>query len=109
MVKQYFAACERAFPAQRTHLRRLSLALCRGGVETMEALYALRQAQPEKLLEIRSVGAKSLPLIEKVCRRYERMDAAERTRSGQRPGSTGPRMLAAACHGRQKKRCEGMI
>lgn len=35
MVKAYFTACEQAFPAKRTQLRRLSLALRRGGVEGM--------------------------------------------------------------------------
>ena len=71
MVKAYFIACEQAFPAQRTQLRRLSLALRRGGVEHMEQLCAIQRAGPEKLLEIRSIGAKSLPLIAVVCARYE--------------------------------------
>ena len=71
MVKGYFAACEQAFPAQRAQLRRLSLALRRGGVERMEQLCALQRAGPEGLLELRSIGAKSLPLIEAVCARYE--------------------------------------
>ena len=71
MVKAYFTACEQAFPAQRTQLRRLALALGRGGIDTMEQLCALQRAGPEGLLEIRSIGAKSLPLIEAVCARYE--------------------------------------
>ena len=71
MVKAYFTACEQAFPAKRTQLRRLSLALRRGGVEHMEQLCAIQRAGPEKLLEIRSIGAKSLPLIAAVCARYE--------------------------------------
>ena len=71
MVKGYFAACEQAFPAQRAQLRRLSLALRRGGVERMEQLCALQRAGPERLLELRSIGAKSLPLIAAVCARYE--------------------------------------
>lgn len=71
MVKAYFTACEQAFPAQRTQLRRLSLALRRGGVERMEQLCAIQRAGPEKLLEIRSIGAKSLLLIAAVCARYE--------------------------------------
>lgn len=70
MVKAYFTACEQAFPAQRTQLRRLSLALRRSGVERMEQLCAIQRAGPEKLLEIRSIGAKSLPLIAAVCARY---------------------------------------
>ena len=63
MVKGYFAACEQAFPAQRAQLRRLALALGRGGVERMEQLCAMQRAGPERLLELRSIGAKSLPLI----------------------------------------------
>ena len=55
MVKAYFTACEQAFPAQRAQLRRL----------------AMQRAGPEGLLEIRSIGAKSLPLIAAVCARYE--------------------------------------
>lgn len=71
MVKAYFAACEPFFPQQRGELRRVALALCRGGVDTMEQLCALQRAGPEGLLEIRSIGTKSLPLIEAVCARYE--------------------------------------
>ena len=71
MVKAYFAACEQAFPAQRAQLRRLALALGRGGVDTMEQLCALQRAGPKGLLAIRSIGEKSLPLIAAVCARYE--------------------------------------
>ena len=71
MVKTCFTACEQAFPAQRTQLRRLSLALRRSGVERMEQLCAMQRAGPETLLEIRSIGEKSLPLIAAVCARYE--------------------------------------
>ena len=60
MVKAYFTACEQAFPAQRAQLRRLALALGRSGVERMEQLCAMQRAGPEGLLEIRSIGAKSL-------------------------------------------------
>ena len=71
MVKAYFAACEPFFPQQRGELRRVALALCRGGVDTMEQLCALQRAGPKGLLAIRSIGAKSLPLIAAVCARYE--------------------------------------
>ena len=71
MVKAYFTACEQAFPAQRAQLRRLSLALRRSGVERMEQLCAMQRAWPEGLLELRSIGAKSLPLIAAICARYE--------------------------------------
>ena len=72
MVKAYFAACEGEFPAQRAQLLRLSLALRRGGVERMEQLCAMQRAGPEGLLAIRSIEAKSLPLIAAVCARYEK-------------------------------------
>ena len=71
MVKAYYAACEPFFPQQRGELRRVALALCRGGVDTMEQLCALQRAGPETLLKIRSIGEKSLPLIAAVCARYE--------------------------------------
>ena len=71
MVKAYFAACEPFFPQQRGELRRVALALCRGGVDTMEQLCALQRAGPKGLLAIRSIGEKSLPLIAAVCARYE--------------------------------------
>ena len=73
MVKAYFTACEQAFPAQRAQLRRLALALGRGGVERMEELCRLYAQTPERLMEIRSIGTKSLPVIAEVCRRYQRM------------------------------------
>ena len=71
MVKAYFTACETIFPTQRIQLRRLSLALCRGGVERMDQLCAIQRAGPEHLLEIRSIGEGSLPLIAAVCTLYE--------------------------------------
>lgn len=71
MVKAYFAACEPFFPQQRGELRRVALALCRGGVDTMEQLCALQRAGPKGLLAIRSIGEKSLPLIAAICARYE--------------------------------------
>ena len=49
MVKAYFAACEPFFPKQRGELRRIALALCRGGVDTMEQLCALQRAGPKGL------------------------------------------------------------
>ena len=71
MVKAYFTACEPLFPGRCSELRRIALALGRGGVEHMEQLCALQRAGPEGLLCIRSVGEKSLWLIEAVCARYE--------------------------------------
>lgn len=72
MIKEYFAACEPIFPQYRTQLRRLSLALCRGGVERMEELCRIYTQTPERLMKIRSIGTKSLPLIEEVCRQYQK-------------------------------------
>ena len=77
MVKAYFTACEQAFPAQGAQLRRIALALCRGGVERMEELCRLYAQTPERLMEIRSIGTKSLPVIAEVCRRYQRMGEGE--------------------------------
>ena len=51
MVKAYFTACEQAFPAQRAQLRRIALALCRGGVERMEELCRLYAQTPERLMD----------------------------------------------------------
>ena len=96
MVKAYFTACEQAFPAQRAQLRRLALALGRGGVERMEQLCALRRAGPEGLLELRSIGVKSLPLIAAVCARYEE------TRTGTPLRETGS-CLTQECPPAQKQ------
>ena len=71
MVKAYFTACEQAFPAQRAQLRRLALALGRGGVGGRGQACAKQRAGREGRVEIRSIGAKSLPLIAAVCARYE--------------------------------------
>ena len=88
MVKTYFAACEGQFPQQRGELRRIALALCRGGVDTMEALCALRRSGPGGLLEIRSIGEKRLGLIEAVCARYEENQAS--SQGGTPLRRTGP-------------------
>ena len=64
MVKAYFTACEQAFPAQRTQLRRLALALGpeRRGAHGAAVRHAAGPGR-EGLLELRSIGEKSLPLI----------------------------------------------
>ena len=71
MVKDYFTVCEEYFPQRRHELRRISLALRRAGVGTMEALCALQRDGPAELLKIRSIGERSLELIAAVCARYE--------------------------------------
>ena len=71
MIKDYFALGATRFPEQRTQLRRVSLALRREQIHTMEQLCRLRADSPEGLLSIRAIGAKRLGLIEAVCRQYE--------------------------------------
>ena len=71
MLREDFAACEAVFPGQQAQLRRLSLALCRGGVEQMDELCRIYANTPVRLIEIRSIGIKSLLLIEAVCRQYQ--------------------------------------
>lgn len=71
MLKDYFIACEACFPERRSQLRRLSLALRRERINTMEQLCHLQQTGPDALLALRSIGTKSLDLIEQVCNRYE--------------------------------------
>lgn len=75
MIRKYFAACEPIFPQHRTQLRRLSLALCRGGMEQMDELCQIYAQTPERLMMIRSIGTKSLLLIEEVCRQYQKNNA----------------------------------
>lgn len=71
MVKAYFTACEQAFPAHGPSCGGSLWHWAGAGVERMEQLCAMQRAGPEGLLEIRSIGTKSLPLIEAVCARYE--------------------------------------
>lgn len=70
MVREYFTACEQQFPEHRADLRRISLALRRGGVKTMSELCQMYTRCPESLLQIRSVGEKSVGLIGELCMRY---------------------------------------
>ena len=72
MVKAYFTACEQALPGPADPAAASSLwHWGRSGVERMEQLCAMQRAGPEGLLELRSIGEKSLPLIAAVCARYE--------------------------------------
>lgn len=71
MVKQYFAACEQAFPAQRAELRRILPGAVPGRCGRHGDALRHAAAGPEGLLELRSIGKKSLGLIEAVCARYE--------------------------------------
>ena len=71
MVKEYFIAYEQQFPDQRSELRRISLALRRNGIETMPELYQMYRDNRKQLLQIRSIGEKSVRLIGKLCSVYE--------------------------------------
>ena len=75
MIKDYFAACEQHFPEQRSELRRISLALCRGGIETMPELCQMYMHEPQRLLEIRSIGEKSIQMIGELCRQYQTIES----------------------------------
>lgn len=84
MLEDYFITCEDCFPERRAQLRRLSLALRRERINTMEQLCKLRQGGRSELLALRSVGEKSLELIERVCARYEAEHTEDRTAIDQR-------------------------
>ncbi len=64
MLNDYFIACEDCFPERRSQLRRER-------INTMEQLCHIQQTGPDALLALRSIGTKSLGLIEQVCTRYE--------------------------------------
>ena len=63
MVKEYFISYEQKYPEQRSELRRISLALRRNGIETMPELYQMYRYNQKQLLQIRSIGEKSVQLI----------------------------------------------
>lgn len=71
MVKEYFISYEQKYPEQRSELRRISLALRRNGIETMPELYQMYRYNRKQLLQIRSIGEKSVQLIGKLCSVYE--------------------------------------
>ena len=75
MIQESFSACEQQFPEQRAELRRIFLALRRGGIETMPELCRMYAREPQRILELRSIGGKRFLLIGELCRRYR---AAER-------------------------------
>ena len=52
-----------AYPERRSELKRLCLALRRGGVDSMERLSALYRTAPEQLLTIRDIGSERMDLI----------------------------------------------
>lgn len=71
VVNEYFIACEEVFPKKKAELRRVSLALRREGILTMEDLCAMQRASPEEIIKIRGIGEKSALLIAELCSKYE--------------------------------------
>lgn len=71
VVKEYFIACEEVFPEKKAELRRISVALRREGILTMEDLCARQRASPQQMTQIRNVGEKSTQLITVICKQYE--------------------------------------
>lgn len=72
MLREYFSACEEIFLDKCPYLRKISLILCRNGIETMSELCRIYEQTPEKLLTFRSIGVQSLCLIGEVCRQYQK-------------------------------------
>lgn len=81
-IQAYFVICEQIFPQWRPQLRRVSLALRRARVTTMDQLCHLNRQGPQALLTIRSIGEQRLELIEAVCRQYELGRASAQGREG---------------------------
>ena len=71
VVKDYFIACEERLSEKKSELRRISLALRREGILTMEDLCARQRATPEEIIKIRGIGEKSALLAQAICRQYE--------------------------------------
>lgn len=68
-VRQYF----KAHPEETPRLtERTGTQLARSGLREMDALCALLENEPEKLLDIRNIGPKSLLVIQRVCAAYRR-------------------------------------
>ena len=66
-VRQYF----KSHPADSPWLaERTSFQLARSGLRDMDTLCAMLEQEPEKLLDIRNIGPKSLLVIQSVCAAY---------------------------------------
>ncbi len=76
-VRQYFKerSADSPWLVERTGVQ-----LARGGLSDMDTLCELLENQPEKLLDIRNIGPKSMGVIEKVCERYHNERDKERTK-----------------------------
>ena len=72
-VRSYFAACH----ALDASAGAIGTKLARGGIADMDALCALLEEYPDKLLAIRNIGPKSMAVIRGICEVYrsERGDA----------------------------------
>ncbi|MEG0895541.1 MAG: hypothetical protein RSE93_07470 [Oscillospiraceae bacterium] len=71
MVKEYFYACEEKFPEKRSELRRISLALRREGILSMEVLCQMQKQGFPQMAKIRNIGEKATQLILSICEQYE--------------------------------------
>ena len=71
VVKDYFIACEERLPERKAELRRISLALRREGILTLEDLCARQRASSAQMTQIRNIGEKSARLIAELCKQYE--------------------------------------
>lgn len=66
-VRQYF----KSHPADNLWLaERTGTQLARSGLRDMDTLCAMLEQEPEKLLDIRNIGPKSLSVIQSVCAAY---------------------------------------
>lgn len=63
-------------------LTRTANQLHRGGISTMDTLCRLLEQEPDRVLQIRNIGAKSVELAREVCTAYRREQAVagEKTR-----------------------------
>ena len=71
VLKDCFIAYEEWVPEKKAELRRISLALRREGILTMEDLCAIQRASPEEIIKIRGIGEKSALLTQAICKQYE--------------------------------------
>lgn len=70
-LKNYFSQAEKDFPESVSSLRRISLALLREKIETMEELCERLRINPTEIEKIRNIGGQSMSLIEKLCDQFE--------------------------------------
>ncbi|MGI6176690.1 MAG: hypothetical protein ACOYJC_11160 [Christensenellales bacterium] len=71
-VRRYFHSYMLLQKTTNSLLTRTASGLCRGGITDMDILCELLNKHPEKLLQIRNIGEKSLALSRAVCASYRR-------------------------------------